>query len=54
MQTHPSSDAQRDADAERPVVTACESCPGRTVLIESDNADGWIASELVVSAREYR
>lgn len=39
---------------ERPIVTACESRPGRTVLIESDNADGWIASELVVDTDAYR
>ena len=39
---------------DRPVVRACESRPGRTVLIESENSDGWIASELVVDTETYR
>lgn len=33
---------------ETPTVSVCESCPGRTVFIESDNTDGWIASDLTV------
>lgn len=45
---------EQEPDEERPTVTACESEPGRTVLIESDNADGWIASELVVDTESFR
>ncbi|MFD1632566.1 hypothetical protein ACOZ4L_07200 [Haloplanus ruber] len=33
---------------DRPTVSVCESCPGRTVFMESDNTDGWIASDLTV------
>jgi hypothetical protein len=33
---------------ERPTVSVCESCPGRTVFLETDNTDGWIASDLTV------
>ena len=53
MQTRVST-PEGDGDGERPVVRACESRPGRTVLIESENVDGWIASELVVDAESYR
>jgi hypothetical protein len=38
-----------DADAEaRPVVSACESAPGRVVLLESGNTDGWLSSDVTV------
>lgn len=30
---------------ERPQVSVCESCPGKSVFIESGNTDGWIASD---------
>lgn len=33
---------------ETPTVSVCESCPGRTVFLESGNTDGWIASDLTV------
>lgn len=31
-----------------PYVTAYETSPGRTVLIEDINPDGWIASDITV------
>ncbi|MFC5277893.1 hypothetical protein ACFPM1_03800 [Halorubrum rubrum] len=31
--------------ARKPEVTVCEGCPGRSVFIESDNTDGWIAMD---------
>ena len=34
--------------------TACETAPGRTLLIEDGNRDGWISSELVVDISEFR
>lgn len=30
---------------ETPSVSICESCPGKSVFIESGNTDGWIASD---------
>lgn len=32
----------------RPTISACESCPERTVFLESGNTDGWIATDLTV------
>lgn len=47
------SDEMPDAAAEgRPTLTLCESRPGKAVLIESGNSDGWIASDLTVTVRE--
>lgn len=39
-----------DPTPSTPVITACESRPGRTVLIESDNTDGWLSSDLTLDA----
>jgi hypothetical protein len=36
----------------RPALRLCESRPGTSVLIEPDNTDGWIASDLTVDVRE--
>jgi len=30
---------------DRPAISVCESCPGRSVFIESENTEGWIASD---------
>lgn len=32
-----------------PEISVCESCPGKTVFLESGNTDGWIASDLTVT-----
>lgn len=51
MPTGTQSDADGDGEPafpETPAVSVCESCPGRTVFIESGNTDGWIASDLTV------
>ncbi|ELZ29897.1 hypothetical protein C474_12711 [Halogeometricum pallidum JCM 14848] len=37
-----------------PQVSVCESRPGRSVFLESGNADGWIATDLSVSVSEER
>lgn len=29
-------------------VSVCRTCPGRLVFIESDNTDGWIATDAAV------
>ena len=34
---------------DRPVVSACETSPGRTVFTEKGNSDAWIATDLTVS-----
>jgi hypothetical protein len=39
-------------DEERPSVRLCESRPGKSVLIEAGNSDGWIASDVTVDVRE--
>lgn len=43
----PATDAE-----EPPTLRLCESCPGKAVLIESGNSDGWIASDVTVDVRE--
>jgi len=35
-----------------PEITICESCPGKSVFVESGNTDGWIASTLTVEPRQ--
>lgn len=48
-------DARREGvDAATPdvTVTAHQSTPGRTVFVEDDNTDGWIASSLTVALEE--
>ncbi|SMO67173.1 hypothetical protein [Halorubrum cibi] len=37
--------------ARKPEVTVCECGPGRSVFIESDNTDGWIAMDDPVDIR---
>jgi hypothetical protein len=39
------SDATPDGD---PDVLVCETCPGRSVFVESGNAHGWISTDLTV------
>ena len=31
-----------------PEISICESCPGKSVFLESGNTDGWISSDLTV------
>ncbi|MFW5964911.1 MAG: hypothetical protein ACOCQM_08580 [Natronomonas sp.] len=46
------SERRVDSDADsRPEVAQCESCPGKSVFIETDNSDGWIASDMTVDVR---
>lgn len=45
--THVEGEPEPDRAA-RPGISTCETCPGKTVFIESDNTDGWIASDLTV------
>ncbi|MDS0296253.1 hypothetical protein [Halogeometricum luteum] len=40
--------------AAAPQVSVCESRPGRSVFLESGNADGWIASDLTLDVGEKR
>lgn len=46
--TPPPDESSEQMPTDAPAVSACESCPGRTVFIESGNTDGWIASDLTV------
>ena len=41
-----------DAKPDTPVISLHETRPGRKVLTEEDNTDGWIASDLVVDVHE--
>ena len=41
-----------DAEPDTPAITLHETRPGRKVLTEEDNTDGWIASDLVVDVHE--
>jgi len=39
-------DAASEPDPEAsPEISICESCPGRTVFLESGNTDGWISTD---------
>lgn len=43
------TDSRRESESDQaPTVTVCEGCPGRSVFTESENTDGWIATDLVV------
>lgn len=49
--------SQREAKSEvdpreRPRIAACESCPGKSVFIESGNTDGWIASDTTLDVTQ--
>lgn len=37
---------------ERPRIAVCESCPGKSVFIESGNTDGWIASDTTLDVTQ--
>jgi hypothetical protein len=37
---------------EPPALRLCECRPGKAVLIESGNSDGWIASDVTVDVRK--
>jgi len=53
MPTHTGKETDTE-QADAPTLTACTAGPDRTVLLESDNTDGWIASDLTVDAEEFR
>ena len=45
----------READGrDAPTLTACDAGAERTVLLEADNTEGWISSDLTVEINEYR
>lgn len=60
MTTNAGRADDRDADGpdaesrDAPTLTACDAGADRTVLLESDNTDGWIASDLTVDAESFR
>jgi hypothetical protein len=41
-----------DEQASTPEISVCESRPDRTVFLEADNTDGWIASDMTVDVRQ--
>lgn len=41
-------------DGSPPQLRAHESAPGTIVLVESDNNDGWIATDDAIDLKEYR
>jgi len=43
------SHGEQPADAGWPPVTAHNSTPNRTIFVEQDNEDAWIATDLTVS-----
>lgn len=50
--THSASTRQADSTPDdAPDVVVCETCPGRSVFVESANRDGWIATDLTVEPR---
>lgn len=49
IQSHHESTSERGSDS-GPEIYVCESCPGKSVFLESGNTDGWIASDTTVDA----
>lgn len=43
-----SRDDPEPATETQPVVSVCESCPGKLVFLEAGNTDGWIATDSAV------
>lgn len=41
-------DGTRESSPSTPAISVCESSPGTTVFMESDNTDGWISSDHTV------
>lgn len=44
MGSEQASSAEFEA-TDTPTISICESCPGKAVLLEEANTDGWIASD---------
>jgi hypothetical protein len=44
----PTAEGEQDS---RPEISVCESNPDRTVFLEADNTDGWMASDTTVEVR---
>lgn len=44
--------AETDAESDTPALTLHETRPGRSVLTEEGNTDGWIATDLTVDVSE--
>lgn len=49
---HDETVAETDAETDTPALTLHETRPGRNVLTEEGNTDGWIASDLTVDVPE--
>ncbi|WP_170977223.1 hypothetical protein [Halorussus salinisoli] len=49
---HDETVAETDVEADIPTLTLHETRPGRNVLTEEGNTDGWIASDLTVDVPE--
>ncbi|MFC4357968.1 hypothetical protein ACFO0N_08415 [Halobium salinum] len=51
--TQSNSKANTESTASQtPEVTACETCPGKVVFIESGNNDGWLSSDTVLDVTQ--
>ncbi len=48
VQSKSPEDPAVDTDEAPPTISACETCPGTVVFLETDNADGWIATDAAV------
>lgn len=45
---HDETAAENDAETDTPTLSLYETRPGRNVLTEEDNTEGWIATNLTV------
>lgn len=45
---HNEADGENDAETDTPELTLYETRPGRNVLTEAGNTNGWIASDVTV------
>ncbi|WP_435181576.1 hypothetical protein [Halorussus sp. AFM4] len=44
--------SEEDREPEAPALSLLETRPGRSVLTEEGNTDGWIATDVTVDVRE--
>ncbi|MFC7203298.1 hypothetical protein ACFQJC_07205 [Haloferax namakaokahaiae] len=45
-------DTREDVSHSLPEISVCESCPGKSVFLESGNTDGWISSDVTVDVTQ--
>lgn len=52
----PETDRLRESEGTPalPAASACETRPGRTLIVESDNREGWLSADLCLDLDDWR